>query len=52
MIVEESEYKGNPMLVIKKAEDDRFPFSFGVGKAKMMVDNIEDIKIFVEKYSK
>jgi len=51
-IVEESEYKGNPLLVLKRNEDDRFPFSFGLGKAKLALDHIEDIKKFVEKHDK
>lgn len=51
-IVEESEYKGNPLLVLKRTEDDRFPFSFGLGKAKLALDHIEDIRKFVEKHDK
>jgi len=48
-IVEESEFKGNPMIVLKNDEEDKFPFQFGVKKAKLVVENIEDIKKFVEK---
>ncbi len=51
-VVSESEYKGNPMLVIKNSEDDKFPFQFGLKKAKLILENIEDIKKFVEKYNK
>lgn len=51
-IVEESEFKGNPMIVIKNSEDDQYPFQFGVKKAKMVVENIEAIKKFAEKYDK
>jgi len=51
MIVEESEYMSKPMLVIKRDENDRFPFSFGMGKALKIVEAIEDIKKFVEKYT-
>lgn len=50
-IVSESEYKGNPMLVIKNSEEDKFPFQFGIKKAKLILENIEDIKKFVEKYN-
>jgi len=49
-IVEESEYKGNPVLVLKYTEEDRFPFSFGVKKAKLMLEHLEDIKKFVAKH--
>lgn len=51
-IVEESEYKGNPMIVLKNSEDDRYPFQFGVKKAKLVLEHIEDIKKFVEKHDK
>jgi hypothetical protein len=51
-IVSESEYKGNPMLVIKNSEEDKFPFQFGLKKAKLILENIENIKQFVQKYDK
>jgi len=49
-IVSESEFKGNPMMVIKNDEQDQFPFQFGVKKAKLVLENIEEIKKFVEKH--
>lgn len=49
MIVERSEFKGRPLLVIKRSEDDKFPFSFGLTKAKMILECIEEIKKFVEE---
>ncbi len=51
-IVSEGEYKGNPMIVIKNSEEDKFPFQFGLKKAKLVVENIEEIKKFVAKYDK
>ena len=51
-IVEESEYKGNAMIVLKNDEEDKFPFQFGVKKAKLVVENIEAIKAFVAKNDK
>ena len=50
--VSESEYKGNPMLVIKSSEEDKFPFQFGLKKARLIIENIESIKQFVEKHDK
>ncbi len=47
MLVERSEFKGKPVLVIKRGEDEKFPFSFGLTKAKMVLECIEDIKKFV-----
>lgn len=51
-IVSESEFKGNPMIVLKNSEDDQFPFQFGVKKAKLVLESIEEIKKFVEKHDK
>jgi len=51
-IVSESEFKGNPMIVIKLDEEDQYPFQFGVKKAKLVLENIEAIKKFVEKNDK
>ena len=51
-IVEESEYKGNPMIVLKNGDDDRYPFQFGMKKAKLVIEHIEDIKKFVKKHDK
>lgn len=51
-IVSESEFKGNPMIVIKNDEEDQYPFQFGVKKAKLVLENIEEIKKFVEKHDK
>jgi len=51
-IVEESEFKGNPMLVLKNSEDDQFPFQFGLKKAKLILENIEAIEEFVKKHDK
>ena len=50
-IVERSEFKGKPMLVIKRNEDDKYPFSFGMSKAKLILENLEEIKKFVEENS-
>ena len=51
-IVEESEFKGNAMIVLKNDEEDKFPFQFGVKKARLVLENIEEIKKFVEKNDK
>jgi hypothetical protein len=46
-IIERSEFKGRPMLVIKRSEDDKYPFSFGLAKAQLILENLEEIKKFV-----
>jgi len=51
-MVEKSEYKGKPVLVIKRSEDDKYPFAFGLGKARLILENLEEIKKFVAESSK
>jgi len=48
-IIERGEYKGKPLLILKRNEEDKYPFSFGLSKAKLIVDNIEEIRKFVEE---
>jgi hypothetical protein len=48
----ESEYKGNPMIVLSQGPEDKFPFQFGLKKAKLILDHLEEIKQFVAKHSK
>jgi len=48
-MIEKSEYKGKPIIVIKRNEEDKYPFSFGLSKAKLILENIEEIKKFVEE---
>jgi len=46
-MVERSDYNGKPILVLRRSEDDKFPFSFGINKAKLIIENLEEIKKFV-----
>jgi len=48
-IVEHGEYKGNRLLILKRDENDKFPFSFGKAKARLIVENFEAIKKFAEE---
>lgn len=50
-IVERGEYKGKPLIILKRNQEDKYPFSFGVSKAKLILDNLEEIKKFVEENS-
>jgi hypothetical protein len=52
MPVERTEYKGNPLIVLKRNEEDKYPFSFGVSKARLILENIEEIKKFVAEVEK
>ena len=44
----ESEYKGRPILTLNPGE--KYPFSFGLSKAKLILKYIDAIRAFVEKY--
>jgi CO dehydrogenase nickel-insertion accessory protein CooC1 len=52
MIIEKSEFKGKPVLVLKRDENDKFPFTFGVAKAKLILETIDEIKKFVAENEK
>lgn len=45
--VARGEYSGKPTLSIRRGGNDKFPFSFGVGKAKMILACLDEIKSFV-----
>ena len=40
------QYKGHPMITLNP--DDRFPFQFGLQKARLVLQHIEEIRKFVE----
>lgn len=50
-MVEFSEFKGNKVIILKRDENDKYPFSFGLTKAKLILEHINDIKKFVEDNS-
>lgn len=47
--VEFEDYKGNKMIVLRRNVNDRYPFKFGKGKAKLIMENLEAIKKFAEE---
>ena len=49
MPVEYTEYKGNKLIVLKRSDTDKFPFIFGKGKARLIVENFDAIKKFAEE---
>jgi len=48
-MVTRNEYKGHPMLELHNEGNSKYPFSFGLSKAKLIVENIEEIKKFVDE---
>jgi len=51
-MVERSEFKGKPVLIIRRDENDKYPFTFGMSKARLILENLEEIKRFVEDNEK
>tara|TARA_Y100000034_G_scaffold136889_1_gene216725 strand:- start:2515 stop:2673 length:159 start_codon:yes stop_codon:yes gene_type:complete len=51
MTVEYSEFKGNKIikLISEKDTEGNWPFSFGKAKAKLVVENFDEIKKFAEE---
>ncbi|OQA90855.1 MAG: hypothetical protein BWY26_01343 [Elusimicrobia bacterium ADurb.Bin231] len=50
-MVEISEFKGNKVIILKRDENDKYPFSFGLSKAKLILEHLDEIKKFVESNS-
>ncbi len=47
-----SEYKGNPVISLPLSADGKYPFTFGVSKAKVILKYIDEIKKFVDEHDK
>jgi len=52
LVVSRGEYAGKPTLQISRGGRDKFPFSFGASKARMIVACFNDIKAFVTELDK
>ena len=46
----EGDFKGMAMFIIRQTSEDKFPFQFGIKKAKLILEHLEDIKTFVQKH--
>ena len=46
-MIERSEFKGKPVIILKRDENDKYPFSFGLTKARLILENLEEIRKFV-----
>jgi len=49
MPVDYNEFKGHKLIVLKRGDDDKYPFQFGKTKAKLIVENFDAIKAFAEE---
>lgn len=50
IVIDEDTYQGKPVISICWADDDRYPFSFGVQKAKMLRAALKDDPEFLNKF--
>ena len=51
MIIEEQVFKDKPIFVIKN-EKGRIFFSAGLTKIKLILENVESLKTFLDKHNK
>jgi hypothetical protein len=49
MTAEITDYKNGKVIVLRKDKDSRW-FAFGIPKAKLILDHIDDIKDFVKEH--
>jgi len=51
MAATKSEYKGSKVLTLSPddAPDTKYPFSFGVAKAKLIMSNLDAIREFIKE---
>lgn len=49
MVCETDTFKGNPILCLREFEDDTRRFQFGIKKAQLIVQHIDDIKKFIKE---
>ena len=40
-------YNGKPTITLKKSSTDKYGFTFGLAKAKLILDNLEAVRKFV-----
>lgn len=51
-MVEFGEFKGKKVITLKRKDDDKYPFTFGIGKAKLILENLLEIEKFVKENEK
>jgi hypothetical protein len=49
MGVDYGEFKGHKMIILKKDDNDQFPFQFGKAKARLIVENYKEIEEFAKE---
>lgn len=46
------EYRGRPTIILSLVSGSTFKFTFGLTKAKLILEYLPEIKAFIEKYEK
>ena len=46
------EYKGSPVITIFINDNENFKFTFGLGKAKAIINYLDEIKEFIKQNDK
>jgi len=49
VVVKYGEYKGNKTISLYRDDEDRFPFTFGVAKAKLIKEAIDKVLDFADQ---
>lgn len=49
MTTRKGEFNGRPTLSLLRTPDDEYPFTFGIGKARLIVENYPAIAKFVKE---
>ena len=54
VVIERGEYKGNDVISIRRdtEEMDRYPFTFGASKAKLLLQALKQEPDFLERFVK
>lgn len=46
------DFKGNPTITLQETEDSKYPFTFGLNKARLILKELDAIKEFVDAHRK
>ena len=46
-MIERGEFNGRQVIILRRGEGDKYPFTFGLSKARLILENIKEIEKFV-----
>ena len=50
VVISRDSYRGKPTVQLCWDDDDRYPFSFGLGKAKMLISALNQDPDFLKRF--